>query len=306
MSNSVLGSVTMGYQPVWNAWRQRCATRLVVEPNLSSAVDAQHLLHTLHELWPAGLDAQILVVRTPALLSDLLDHAPAQGLWLEIPDPWLGDALLAGRMRKAQQRGVRLLWRGEAGQPPAGELQSLFHKTLRSITPHEALAALRAALQRTHDSGNTHGNWASPILPGALYEGLASQALVEHALDQQAAWGVAALRLPLQTNPARTPAAAGLGPRHRCRRIAGSTGTPHGQRATADLPFPALRQFRLAVIAHRDRQRSPRPHDAGLQPPARLAHGANAPRQRRCQPAAHPCSHRAARPHHGAAGRCRH
>ena len=30
----------------------------------------------------------------------------------------LGDALLAGRVRKAQQRGVRLLWRGEAGQPP--------------------------------------------------------------------------------------------------------------------------------------------------------------------------------------------
>ncbi|OYQ43119.1 hypothetical protein CHU94_00625 [Rhodoferax sp. TH121] len=191
MSNSVLGSVTMGYQPVWNAWRQRCATRLVVEPNLSSAVDAQHLLHTLHELWPAGLDAQILVVHTPGLLSDLLDHAPAQGMWLEIPDPWLGDALLAGRMRKAQQRGVRLLWRGEAGHPPTGELQNLFHKTLRSISPHEALAALRAALQRTHDGGNTHGHWTSPILPGELYEGLASQALVEHALDHQAAWGVA-------------------------------------------------------------------------------------------------------------------
>lgn len=191
MSNSVLGSVTLGYQLVWNAWRQRCATRLLVEPHLSGAVDAQHLLHTLHELWPAGLDAQILVARTPALLSDLLDHAPAQALWLEIPDTWLGDALLAGRIRKARQRGVRLLWRGETGQPPAAELQDLFHKTLRSITPHEALAALRAALQRTHDGGGSHNNWTSPILPGALYEGLASQALVEHALDHQAVWGVA-------------------------------------------------------------------------------------------------------------------
>jgi len=192
MSNSVLGSVTMGYQPVWNAWRQRCATRLVIEPHLSGAVDAQHLLHTLHELWPTGLDAQILALRTPTLLSDLLDHAPAQGLWLEVPDAWLGDALLAGRARKAQQRGVRLLWRGEAGQPPAAELEGLFHKTLRSITPHEALAALRAALQRTHDGGSAGpGAWASPVLPGVLYEGLASQALVEHALDQQAAWGVA-------------------------------------------------------------------------------------------------------------------
>ena len=95
-------------------------------------------------------------------------------------------------MRKAQQRGVRLLWRGEAGQPPAAELQGLFHKTLRTITPHDALAALRAALQRTHDGGSAGpGAWISPIVPGALYEGLASQALVEHALDHQAVWGVA-------------------------------------------------------------------------------------------------------------------
>lgn len=192
MTSSVLGSVTLGYQPVWNAWRQRCATRLLVEPHLSGAVDAQHLLHSLQELWPAVADAQILAVRTPGLLSDLLDHIPEHGPWLEVPDAWLGDALLAGRVRKARQRGVRLLWHGEAGHTPAAEWQALFHKTLRSITPHEALAALRAALQRTHDGGSAGpGAWVSPVLPGVLYEGLASQALVEHALDHQAVWGVA-------------------------------------------------------------------------------------------------------------------
>lgn len=115
-----------------------------------------------------------------------------------------------------------------------------------------------------------------------------------------------ALRLPLQTNPARTPAAAGLV--HAIDADESLEALEHrmGNEPLLTYRFLALRQFRRTVIAHRDRQRSPRPHDAGLQPPARLAHGANAPRQRRCQPAAHPCCHRAARPHHGAAGRCRH
>ena len=102
MSNSVLGSVTMGYQPVWNAWRQRCATRLVVEPNLSSAVDAQHLLHTLHELWPAGLDAQILVVRTPALPD--LPTADEMGITAFDMGSWYGFAVAARTPRPIIER----------------------------------------------------------------------------------------------------------------------------------------------------------------------------------------------------------
>ena len=191
MSTSILGSVTMGYQPVWNAWRNRCATRLFVEPHMRHAVDAQHLLHSLHELWPTGQETQILAVRTPALLNDLLEQAPAQGLWLEIPDAALTDPLLAGRARKARQRGVHLLWSGQAGQSP-GSHQALFERAMRSITPQEALLALRAALDRTRDgSSPAQHHWPSPIVAGDLYDGLASRALVEHALDHQGAWGVA-------------------------------------------------------------------------------------------------------------------
>jgi EAL and modified HD-GYP domain-containing signal transduction protein len=188
----VLGSVTMGYQPVWDQWRQRCGVRLHVEPQSNSAVDAQHLLHSLQELWPVGSEVQILSVRSPSLLGDLLDHTPPGGVWLEVPESWMGDALLAGRVRRAHQRCLRLVWRSETDSPPGQQVHDTFHKTLRSLSPHDALSALRAALRRTQDGGNGGAMVVnSPIVSGALYEELASQALVEHALDHQAVWGVA-------------------------------------------------------------------------------------------------------------------
>jgi c-di-GMP phosphodiesterase len=192
MGHSVLGSVTLGYQCVWNAWRKRCATRLWVEPLSSSAVSVPHLLQSLQELWPSDVSSAVYILcpQTIGLLGDLLDHAPAGPLWVEVPDLWLDDALIAGRVRRAHQRGLKLLWRGDDGQSPDTALQPLFHKTLRSLTPHQALAALRAALRRTHDGGSSTTS-ATPLLAGALYDGLPSQALVEHALDQQGAWGVA-------------------------------------------------------------------------------------------------------------------
>jgi c-di-GMP phosphodiesterase len=191
MGHSVLGSVTLGYQCVWNAWRKRCATRLWVDSLGTSTISVPHLLQALQELWPssASSEVHILCPQSIGLLSDLLDHAPADAGWIEVPDLWLDDALIAGRVRRAHQRGLKLLWRGDDGQSPDTQVQPLFHKTLRSLTPHQALAALRAALRRTHDGSSSSD--ATPLLAGALYNGLPSQALVEHALDQQNAWGVA-------------------------------------------------------------------------------------------------------------------
>jgi c-di-GMP phosphodiesterase len=189
MGQTVLGSVTLGYQCVWNAWRGRSATRLWVDPISTGGVDAPHLLQTLQELWPTNAEVRILCPESMDLLGDLLDHAPADGAWIEVPAPWLDDSLIAGRVRRAHQRGLKLLWRGEAGQRPDAQVQPLFHKSLLALTPHQALIALRAALRHTHDGALT--NDSSPVLAGALYGELPSQALVEHALDQQGVWGVA-------------------------------------------------------------------------------------------------------------------
>jgi len=192
MSASVLGSVTLGYEPIWNRLRKRTGMRLFVDASHSSAVDARHLLAAIAELWPDTAPRLMLQVRSHTLLADLLDHTPANSLHLEIGDPWLEDAMLAGRVRKAHQRGVQLVWSGDPGQAPAPEVVGWFSNTLRMLTPQEALAALRVSLRQHQDSGmgaSPLGN--SPIVAGGFYQGLASQALIEHALDRQGIAGAA-------------------------------------------------------------------------------------------------------------------
>lgn len=192
MSSSVLGSVTLGYEPIWNRWRKCSGVRLFVEADRSSAVDAQHLLAAFAELWPESAPQLWLRVSSKALLADMLDHAPAKTLQLEIAASWLDDPLMAGRVRKAHQRGVQLVWSGDAGQTPSPEVAGWFSNTLHMLTPQQALAALRASL-RQHQSGGVGPVAAggSPVLAGCYYQGLASQALVGHALDGQGVAGVA-------------------------------------------------------------------------------------------------------------------
>lgn len=192
MAHSVLGSVALGYELIWNQKRRCSGVRLFVEADSHSSVDAQHLVAAITELWPESAPTLLLHVLSPTLLSGLLDHAPTQGVWLEIQDQWLSDALLAGRMRKARARGLPLVWHGEPGQAPDPAVADLFHKALRTLTPHEALAALRVSLRQHQDGGAGAAQPGhSPIVAGSLYEGLASQALLEHALDRQGAWGIA-------------------------------------------------------------------------------------------------------------------
>jgi EAL and modified HD-GYP domain-containing signal transduction protein len=183
MARSVLDSVTLGYTLLWNQKRQRCGVRLLVDSASPSAVDARHLLSAMAELWPSASAGVLLSVQTPALLQDLLEHLPARGVWLEIPNATMADAPLAGKVRKAAQRGVHLVWRGEPGQIPTAAIAPHFHAVQRALTPQEALNALRMA----RHAGTAHS--ATPSTP-RIFEGMASQALVEHALDREHAWGV--------------------------------------------------------------------------------------------------------------------
>ena len=49
MSASVLGSVTLGYEPIWNRLRRCCGVRLFIDANRASAVDAEDLLDAFPE-----------------------------------------------------------------------------------------------------------------------------------------------------------------------------------------------------------------------------------------------------------------
>jgi EAL and modified HD-GYP domain-containing signal transduction protein len=191
MTPSVLGSVTLGYELIWNQKRHCSGVRLFVDADSQSAVDARHLVAAITALWSESAPMLLLHVRSPSLLSGLLDQDPVPGVWLEIPDHWLSETQFANQVRKARARGLQLVWSGDPGQAPDPVVGGLFHKALRTLTPHEALTALRVSLRQQQDGGmGSPQTAASPVVAGCIYEGLASQALLEHALDRQGAWAV--------------------------------------------------------------------------------------------------------------------
>ena len=192
MTPSVLGSVTLGYELIWNQKRRCCGVRLFVDANSRSAVDAQRLITALIALWPDPGPTLLLNVCDASLLSGMLDHAPVRGVWVEVADHHLSDPRMAERMRKARVRGLNMVWSADAGVAPDASTKDFFHKTLRTLTPIEALGALRASLRQPHDGGvSAQQLAASPVVGGSIYQSLASQALVDHALDRQGAWAVA-------------------------------------------------------------------------------------------------------------------
>ncbi len=192
MAASVLSQVTLGYQLLWNTLRQPAGVQLFIAPHGGINVPAQHLLAALDEQWPVGAPPLLLSPLSPSLLADLLEQAPRDGIWLEVQQGWLHEPALQQRVRLAHRRGLRLVWRGEPGERPDDSLQDLFFKQMVNLTPEEALAGLRVGL-RKHNGTDERllAEAYSPVEAGHIYEAVASKALVEHCLDQQAAWGVA-------------------------------------------------------------------------------------------------------------------
>lgn len=181
MTTSVLGSVTLGFEPIWNQKRACVGVRLFVAPLSNGAVDARHLLEAISKQWPNTAPTLLLNAQSLDLMADLLGHPSVDGVWLEIPDAALDDGMLAARLRQAHQHGWSLVWSGPAGHTPPAQTATWFHKTLRTLTPQEALLALHASQRPASPS---------PVVTGCIYQGLASQALVDHALDRQEVWGV--------------------------------------------------------------------------------------------------------------------
>lgn len=189
-TQSVLGNVTLGFEPLWNRWRQVCGYRLWVEAPQPSAVDAHHLLHALGECVPQRAQRPLLLhVRSLPLLLSLLDHDSVPGIWLCMHPALLQDALIAGRVRAAHARGVTLVWHGDPGERPGTGTPPWFSHQLRALSPFESLTALRASLRQHHEPGVPVAG-PGVLQSGVLYEGLASPALVEYALDHQGAQAV--------------------------------------------------------------------------------------------------------------------
>ncbi|MFT4241281.1 MAG: HDOD domain-containing protein [Acidovorax sp.] len=184
MVQSVLGSLLMGYRPLWNRERRLAGVQLYLhhrDPAL--AVDAPHLLRTLAELWSASSPPLLLSPQSPQMLCDLLSQAPRGTPWIEVHGDWLGQANVFAQVRAAHQRGLRLVWRGPVNHLPEPEVARCFDNSLLSLRPEDAVAALKPA--------RPGASAASPVLAGQMYEGIASRALMEHCLDQNNALALA-------------------------------------------------------------------------------------------------------------------
>ena len=112
MVQSVLGSLVLGYRPLWNAARKLAGVQLYVHGHGAQLVDAPHLLRTIQELWSAGSPPLLLAPRSQQLLLDLLAHAPRGAPWIEVPGDWLSAPAIREAVEQAHGRGLRLVWRG--------------------------------------------------------------------------------------------------------------------------------------------------------------------------------------------------
>ncbi|AOG25191.1 HDOD domain-containing protein [Acidovorax sp. RAC01] len=186
MVQSVLGSLILGYRPLWNRARKLAAIQLYAHNETSAVVDATHLLRTLQELWTASSPPLLISAQTRQLLCELLEHAPRGSPWIEVQGEWLADSAIRARVAAAHQRGLKLVWRGEIGRLPEPEIARCFDNSLLSLGPEDAVVALKAAQAKPGTRGP-----ASPVLAGQMYEGIASRALMHHCLDQHNALALA-------------------------------------------------------------------------------------------------------------------
>lgn len=183
MTKSVLGTLVLGYRPLWNRKRELAGVQLFIEVDPVHPVDTPHLLRTLEEMWAPHSPPLLLSPQTPQLLRELLQHAPAKAPWIEVKNEWLDDDETAQAVFAARERGLFLVWRGHSEQLPEAQLAACFDRCLLTLSADDTVAAIRASAQA--HTLPTYVQVPSPVLPEQLYEGVASRALMHHCLDQR-------------------------------------------------------------------------------------------------------------------------
>ncbi|MFN9473444.1 HDOD domain-containing protein [Acidovorax sp.] len=192
MVQSVLGSLILGYRPLWNRARKLAAIQLYVQNESPAAVvDTGHLLRTLQELWSASSPPLLLSPQTHQVLADMLEHAPRGAPWIEVRGDWLQDSGIYALVKAAHQRGLKLVWRGDIGKLPEPAVAQCFDNSLLSLTPADAVATLQANPRPGSPAARTPPRAVSPILAGQMYENIPSRALMEHCLDKHNALALA-------------------------------------------------------------------------------------------------------------------
>jgi EAL and modified HD-GYP domain-containing signal transduction protein len=184
--STVLDSIALGYQPVWNRARQLAAVRLSVHTVQPEGVDAEHLLQILEEDWPLSAPPLVLAFDHPTLWQQALTCTPVANTWLQVPGACFTTPDGLAHLSVAVRRGHTLL-RHAALADVRGEIISpLDVRSLLSLSAEEALQALQA--RPTEDQPVPLQR--SPIVAGQIYEGVGSRSLADHCLDEAGAWGL--------------------------------------------------------------------------------------------------------------------
>lgn len=189
MVQSVLGSLVLGYRPLWNAARRMAGVQLFVAGDDDVQVDALHLLRTIEELWDASSPPLLLAPRTPRILAEWLEHAPPGSPSIEVADAWLVDPALLKRARSAQRRGLKLVWHGPLARLPEPDVAALFYTSMLTVDADTAVAALRAGKAAAAQPKKSAA--PGPIIAGQMYEDVASRALMQQCLDGAGALALA-------------------------------------------------------------------------------------------------------------------
>lgn len=185
-SSTVLDSIALGYQPVWNRARQLAAVRLSVHTVQPEGMDAEHLLQILDEDWPQSAPTLILCFDNDELRQQAMTCTPVANTWLQVPaDCFATPARLAG-LSVAQRRGHQLMRYARLAHVQGEIVAPLDVRSLLTLDPEDALQALQA---RPTDEQPVPAV-RSPVVPGQIYEGVASRGLAEHCLDEAGAWGL--------------------------------------------------------------------------------------------------------------------
>ena len=184
MVQSVLGSLILGYRPLWNPSRKLAGIQLFAHNEASTVVDAGHLLRTIQELWTASSPPLLISAQSRQLLLNLLENAPKGSPWIEVRGEWLADSEIYARVKTAHQRGLRLVWRGDIGKLPEPDVARCFDNSLLTLRPEDAVAALQPPPARPGTPAR------SVVLAGQMYENIESRALMEHCLDHGQALAV--------------------------------------------------------------------------------------------------------------------
>ncbi|PVY56998.1 MULTISPECIES: HDOD domain-containing protein [unclassified Simplicispira] len=192
MVQSVLGSLILGYRPLWGRERALVGIQLFVRSEGTAQVDTAHLLHSLQEMWSASSPPLLITPQTRQLLGDMLEHAPRNAPWISVPGPWLAESAIHAGVQAAHRRGLRMVWRGELGSLPEPDIARCFDNSLLSLRPEDAVAALQAAPPPPRPGmPPAVPQGSSPVIGGQMYENVASRALMEHCLDERKAMALA-------------------------------------------------------------------------------------------------------------------